>query len=102
MTRDTLRSETGRILEGLLELLAIAVIGPPIVCCVVSALLALIGIVVPWLGLAAIAAIVCGLLGAGVLVRRAAPPDELGAPPPVLPPIRRPRAVAERRRDHHD
>ena len=102
MTRVTLSSETGRVLEGLLELLAIAVIGPPIVCCALSALLALVGIIVPWLGLVAIAAIVCGLFGAGVLVRRAAPLDELRAPPPVLPPIRRPRAIAERRRDHHD
>lgn len=102
MTRVVLRSQAGHVLEGLLQLLLVAVIGPPIVCCALSALLALVGIVVPWLGLIAVAAIVCGLFGAGVLVRRAAPPENLGAPPPVLPPIRRPRAIAERRRDHHD
>lgn len=102
MTGTSLTSESGRVIEGLLELLAIAVIGPPIICCALSALLALVGIIMPWVGLVAIAAIVCGLFGAGVLVRRSVPPDELGAPPPALPPIRRPRGIAERRRDHHD
>lgn len=95
--------ESGRVVEGLLELLALVTIVPPLVCCALSAALALVGIVVPWLGLVMITAIVCACLSAGIIGRGQRPPGGLGPlPPPRLPAIRRPPGIHDQRRDRLD
>ena len=88
------RAETGSVsLEALLELVLVMVIVPPVLCCAMQALLALVGIVMPWLALVAIAAIAVGALAAAAAAARLHTPLPLDAgrnelPPP--PPVRRP------------
>ena len=91
--------EAGRIAEALLELLVLITVVPPIVCCMLQAALAVVGIIVPWVALVTITALIC--IGVGVIAagRRQLPPaGPRPIPPPGLPPIRRPPGIPDRRR----
>jgi protein-S-isoprenylcysteine O-methyltransferase Ste14 len=101
--RTTRSSESGRVVEALLELLILIAVVPPLVCCALQGAFVFVGIIVPWVALVTITALVCVGLGALALGRRQLPPpDPRPIPPPGLPPIRRPPGIPDRRRpDRH-
>ena len=92
-------SESGRALGEILELLVMVLIVPTIVCCVLQAAVAVVGMMLPWLILLAIALVVAGFLGAGFAVRRRVPPPVGGDLAARVPAIRRPPGIPDRRRE---
>ena len=86
------RTQTGSVsLEALLEFLLLVTIVPPVICCGLQVLLALVGLVLPWLALVAIAAIVIGALAAAVAAPRGRVAVDAGGNELPLPPaVRRP------------
>ena len=85
-------AQTGSVfLEALLEFLLLVTIVPPVICCGLQVLMAVVALVLPWLALVAIAAMVIGALAAAASVPRSRVPVDAGdngLPPP--PPVRRP------------
>lgn len=91
-------SQSGRVLGDIVEFLMVVMVVPPLVCCALQAAVAVIGMVVPWLFIFAIALVMVGVLGAGFAVRRPVLPrrEDLAA---RVPPVRRPPGIADRRHD---
>jgi len=87
------RADVGSIsLEAMLEFLLMLLIAPVVLSCAMQVLLALVGLVVPWLALIAIAAIMVGALAAAAAAqpRTPGPPADSRVELPPPPPVRRP------------
>ena len=92
------KAESGRAtLSALIEALVVVAIVPPLLCCALNAAVLLVGIVLPWIALVLISAALGACLAAVALTRRLPPPGPDQIPPPVLPPIRRPPGIQDRR-----
>jgi hypothetical protein len=89
-------SESGRGLSEVFEFLAVVLLVPPIFCCALQVLVAIVGIVLPWVLLFGVALVVAGGIGAGFAARRRVLPPGGGIAARV-PPVRRPPGIADRR-----
>ena len=92
-------SQSGRGLSDLIEFIAVVLVVPPIACCALQALVAIVGIVLPWVSLFAVALVVAGGVGAGFAARRRVFPPAGGDIAARIPPVRRPPGIADRRHE---
>lgn len=98
-----MNGQPGRaMLEALIELVVALLIVPPLLCCAFQAVAMVIGIVLPWLALVAVVVVLGACLAVVLSNRPDRPlPDGRPLPPPlVVPPVRRPPGIPDRRRNH--
>lgn len=91
------------LVETLVELAVLVLVLPPLLCCALQLVAMVLGVVLPWLMLAAIALGLAACFSAGFAGRRRiAPPIGHDDLPARVPPVRRPPGIADRRHERRD
>jgi len=88
-------------IEAVIGLLAVLVVVPPIASTALYAMASVLGLVIPWLGLAVLVAVTGACVAAiAASLSRARTFDGPPVYPPTLPPVPRPPGIPDRRREH--